>query len=86
MEENKRMPCPRCNRAVPMRFMFPAERDDPCEELNAWRFQRCEWCGWTGDVTTDQQLDIGRDIWQGYRINGRHWDTLKEWLQSIGLC
>jgi hypothetical protein len=69
-----------------MRFLFPAIRHEPCEEINAWRFQRCEFCGWTGDAATGIQYDIGRDIWEGYRVNGTHYETLKDFLLTIDLC
>lgn len=85
-DRNRRMPCPRCGRATPMSFVFPAERDDPCEELNAWRFQRCEFCGWTGDAATGKQYLISRDVWTGYRIEEHHYDTLRDWLKVIELC
>jgi hypothetical protein len=85
-DQNKRMPCPNCNSIVPMGFCFPAPRPDPCEELNAWRFQKCRNCGWLGNVTTRTQYDIARDLWAGWRIDGRHWDTLKEWFTSLELC
>ena len=69
-----------------MRFLFPAERRDPCEELHAWRFQKCVWCGWTGDAATGKQHDIVSDLWRGYRIDGKHYDTLRDWLIVLELC
>lgn len=69
-----------------MNFLFPAERDHPCEELNASRFQRCSFCGWSGDIATGKRYDIGRDVWSGYRINGKRYERLLDWLIELELC
>ena len=69
-----------------MRFIFPAIRVDPCEELNVWRFQRCTFCGWAGNATTNTKYMIERDVWNGWRIDGRHWDSLRDWFVELELC
>lgn len=86
MSRHQRLTCPQCDSPVPMRFIFPAPRTDPCEELNAWRFQRCNWCGWRGDAVTGTAHEIYNDIWHRYLIDGKHYDRLRDWLIVLELC
>lgn len=84
--DRSRRTCSFCASELKMRYIFPAELDDACEESHAWRFQHCMVCGWVGDVVRNQRLDIGRDIWHGYRIDGRHYDRLRDYLVELELC
>lgn len=84
--ELHRLPCPQCETPTPMKFIFPTPREDPCEELNAWRFQVCQFCGWTGDVTTRSRYEIESWPLGGYWINGRFYRTLRLFLEETERC
>jgi hypothetical protein len=66
--------------------MFPAPRIDPCEELNAWRFQHCAYCGWSGDIATKTRYRVFFNDMLGYWIDKTWYGTLHEFLTTIGLC
>jgi hypothetical protein len=69
-----------------MRFCFPTPRRDPCEELNCWRFQVCTFCGWCGNVTARQRVEI--ELWPmgGWLIDKKFYSSLNTYFKEIGLC
>lgn len=69
-----------------MKFLFPAERSDPCEELNAWRFQRCQYCGWTGDISIRKQYKIDRLPLGGFIVDSHYYESLRAWFVALELC
>jgi hypothetical protein len=86
MNPNERQPCPQCAGQRTMKFVFPAPRNDPCEEKHAWRFQRCKWCGWTGDVVTGEFAHIS---WAGtfLIVNGHFYAKgLRQYFEEHKLC
>lgn len=82
----RRMPCPDCNSPIPMKFIFPARQASPCFEVNAWRFQRCQYCGWQGDVARRMRVTIHREPLVGWFINDRFYTVFDQWLVEQGLC
>jgi len=86
MTPNEQQPCPVCKPGQRMKFIFPSVRSDPCEELNAWRFQRCPFCGWTGDVATGKFYSLTTT--KNYLIaNGKiYGNGLRGLLEELELC
>jgi hypothetical protein len=86
MNPNEQQDCPTCGARRKMKFLFPAPKEDECEEKHAWRFQRCPFCGWTGDVVTGKFLHIshaGRFL----IVNGDLFSNgLREYLEERELC
>lgn len=85
-DPQRRMPCPDCNSPIAMKFIFPSAGNNPCFELNAWRFQYCRYCGWQGDVARRKRLHIEKEPLAGWRINGHFYETFEKFLKEEGLC
>src|SRR5579862_5026972 len=82
----RRMPCPNCNSPIPMKFVFPDRQASPCFEVNAWRFQKCQYCGWAGDVARRKRVDAHHEPLVGWFINDHFYTTFDQWLIQEGLC
>jgi hypothetical protein len=82
-----RVYCPRCgSTASKMKYMFPAPRRDAGVESVIGRFQRCDLCGWRGDVGTDPFTKY--DVWHtGSKIHvgSTVYQNVRSWLETIGL-
>jgi hypothetical protein len=69
-----------------MDYLFPAKKADPCVELNAWRFQRCRYCGWMGDVAIRKQYKVSLTKSGIYLIDGKFYGNLRDWFRALELC
>lgn len=83
---NERQECPNCHHFVPMLFVFPTTQFDPCVEKECWRFQRCFFCHWSGDVTTGRAINFRR--YHGLLfVDGIHYaGGLLGYMRQLDLC
>lgn len=78
--------CPNCSSDLFMLYCFPGKQKDPCAERQAWRFQRCGWCGWRGDVVTHEPMVINT-VKGTLVINGVLFERgLAEYVYVVGIC
>lgn len=83
---SSRSKCPECNTPVPMAYVFPAPKANPCAERNASRFQLCHYCGWSGDVLTGEVLIFWRHG-QMLVVNGTTYERgFLGFLIARGIC
>lgn len=78
--------CPQCGFAWTMESILHLEHPIPCCEEARWRFQRCQHCGWSGDVVSKKRFAFrfykGILLVDGVHHRGGFYGFLK----SIGLC
>lgn len=86
IQPNERQICPSCFSPVPMKFVFPATRSNPCEEEHAWRFQRCSRCKWCGDVVSGTYMNLYRFHWTLFVDGEEMKDGLLGLLRELELC
>lgn len=86
ISERRNKLCPSCGFAWTMELVFHLAHPLPCVEESRWRFQRCQHCGWSGDVISKKQFTFRR--WKGILlVDGLHHPGgLYGFLKSIGLC
>ena len=86
ISKNRLKQCPQCGFFWTMKFVWPSPYPDPCVEANLWRFQRCDWCKWSGDVVTLKRYAFRR--YKGlFFVDGvHHAGGFAGFLQSIGIC
>lgn len=78
--------CPACKSAKNLKYLWPSTQKPGCVEAHMWRFQRCTWCGWTGDILTGHAYLIERAGLAGYFIDKRFYASLDSWFEELGLC
>lgn len=78
--------CPGCGYAWTMELCIHLAQPYECAEHERFRFQRCNHCGWSGDVVSKKQY-----VFRFYKgillVDGvHHRGGFYGFLKAIGLC
>ncbi len=84
--EFSHLKCPDCKQENFLKYLWPSTQKPDCVEDNVMYFQRCAYCGWTGNVLTGERYEIERAGLAGYFINKRFFSSLEAWFKTLGLC